>query len=73
MKRLRIAMVKILSSLEIVRHLVIFSVDCIFRKISVSDCIKTAALMLFVAIRNTWTQACKSLVSLTLDCFKLGG
>jgi hypothetical protein len=45
MKRLRIAMVKILkSSLGIVRHLVIFIVDCIFRKINMTDSIKTAAL-----------------------------
>jgi hypothetical protein len=45
MKRLRIAMVKILkSSLGIVRHLVISIADCIFRKISMIDTIKTAVL-----------------------------
>jgi hypothetical protein len=72
MKRLRTAMVKILkSSLGIVRHLVISIVDCIFRRIIMTDSIKTAALMLFVTIRNTWTQACKSLASSTLDLFKL--
>jgi hypothetical protein len=56
MKRLRIAMVKILkSSLGIVRHLVISIIDCIFRRIIMTDSIKTAALMLLVTIRNTWT------------------
>jgi hypothetical protein len=74
MKRLRIAMVKILKgSLGIVRHLVISIADCIFRKISMTDSIKTAALMLLVTIRKTWTQACKSLASITLDLFRLGG
>jgi hypothetical protein len=74
MKRLRMAIVKILkSSLGIVRHLIISIVDCIFRKISMTDSVKTASLMLLVIIRNTWTQACKSLASLTLDLFKLGG
>jgi hypothetical protein len=72
MKRLRIVMVKMLkSSLGIVRHLVISIVDCIFRRIIMTDSIKTAALMLFVTIRNMWTQACKSLASLTLDLLKL--
>jgi hypothetical protein len=52
-------------------HLVISIVDCIFRKIIITDSIKTAALMLLVTIRNTWTQACKSVASLTLDLFKL--
>jgi hypothetical protein len=47
MKRLRIAMVKILkSSLGIVRHLVISIVDCILRKIIMTDNIKTAPPML---------------------------
>jgi hypothetical protein len=45
MKRLRIAMVKILkSSLGIVRHLVISIADCIFRKIIMTGSIKIAAL-----------------------------
>jgi hypothetical protein len=71
MKRLRIAMVKILkSSLGIVRHLVISIIDCIFRRIIMTDSIKTAALMLLVTIRNTWTQACTSLASVSLDLFK---
>jgi hypothetical protein len=34
--------------------------------------IKTAALMLLVTFRNTWTQACKCLALLTLDLFKYG-
>jgi hypothetical protein len=70
MKRLRIAMVKILkSSLGIVRHLVISTGDYTFRKIIMTDSIKTAALMFLITIRNMWTQACKSLGSLTLDLF----
>jgi hypothetical protein len=74
MKRLRMAMIKTLkSSLGIVRHLVISIADCIFRKISMTDSIKTAALMLLVTIRNTWTHTCKSLASLTLDLFRLWG
>jgi hypothetical protein len=45
MKRLRIAMVKILkSSLGIVRHLVISIIDRILRKIIMTDSIKAAAL-----------------------------
>jgi hypothetical protein len=45
MKRLRIAMVKVLrSSLGIVKHLVIFIADCVFRKIKMTDSTKTAAL-----------------------------
>jgi hypothetical protein len=72
MKRLRIVMVKMLKgSLGIVRHLVISIVDCIFRRIIMTDSIKTTALMLFATIRNMWTQACKSLASLTLDLLKL--
>jgi hypothetical protein len=72
MKRLRIAMVKILkSSLGTVRHLIISIAGFIFRKIGMTDSIKTAALMLLV--RNTWTHACKSLASLILDLFKLWG
>jgi hypothetical protein len=68
MKRLRIAMVKILrSSLGIVRCLVIFTADCICRKIIMTDSIKTAALMFFVTIRNMWTQACKSLAFRSLQ------
>jgi hypothetical protein len=44
MKRLRMAMVKMLkSSLRIVRHLVISIADSIFRKISMTGSIKTAA------------------------------
>jgi hypothetical protein len=49
MKRLSIAMAKILkSSLGIVRHFVISIVDCIFRKIIMTDSIKTAALILLL-------------------------
>jgi energy-converting hydrogenase Eha subunit G len=60
MKRLRIAMVKILkSSLGIVRHLVISIGDYTFKKIIMTDSIKIAALMLLVTIRNTWTQLLK--------------
>jgi hypothetical protein len=74
MKRLRMIMVKILkSNLGIVRHLVMFIADCIFRKINMTGSIKTAALMLLDIIRNMWTKACKSLASLTLNLLKLGG
>jgi energy-converting hydrogenase Eha subunit G len=49
MKRLSIAMAKILkNSLGIVRYLVISIVDCIFRKIIMTDSIKTAALILLL-------------------------
>jgi hypothetical protein len=74
MKRLRIAMVKILkSSFGLFGYLVIPIADCNLRRIIMTDSIKTAALMLLVTIRNTCTQACKSSASLTLDLFKLGG
>jgi hypothetical protein len=54
----RIAMVKILkSSLGIVRHLVIAIADCIFRKISMTDSIRTAALTCLVTIRNMWATS----------------
>jgi hypothetical protein len=56
MKRLRMIMVKILkSNLGIVRHLVMFIADCIFRKTSMTGSIKRAALMLLDIIRNMWT------------------
>jgi hypothetical protein len=45
MKRLRLAKIKTLqNSLGIAGHLVTSIVDCIFRKISMTDSIKTAAL-----------------------------
>jgi hypothetical protein len=71
MKRLRIAMVNILKVVWELSELLVISIAD-FKKISMTDSIKTAAINAPVTIRNTWTQACKSLASLTLDLFKLG-
>jgi hypothetical protein len=74
MTRLRITMVKILkSNLGIVRTSSYFHYRHHFRKIIMTDRIKTATLSVLVTIRNIWIQPCKSPASLTLGFLHVRG